>query len=167
LRIVRPGDEEFLASLYSDPVVMEHIHDGPIPPEEGLQHARIDVQMAEHRHFTGMWAVELRGERTVLGWVSLAKLRGVDRDDLQLGYQFSPAYWSHGYATEAMKCLLDYAFDKLGVDRVLALVRPANVRSVRVLKKLGYVHLRKCRDNSSQWCDVYRLTAQKWRRGTR
>src|SRR5690242_8862510 len=105
LRIVRTGDEEFLASLYSDPVVMEHIHDGPASHSEALRQARIEIELAEHHHFTGMWLVELRDDGTPVGWVSLGKLRGFDHDDLQLGYQFAPAYWGRGYATEASRRL--------------------------------------------------------------
>jgi RimJ/RimL family protein N-acetyltransferase len=123
LRIVRPADEEFLAELYADPAVMEHVHDGAVSWEEALLDARVDVELAAHRHSTGTWLVETRDGFAHLGRVQFSKLAGGDRDDFQLGYQFAPAHWGRGYATEAAGRLLSYGFEALRLDRVVALVR--------------------------------------------
>ncbi len=120
---------------------MEYVHDGANSPEDAMLHARIDIQLSETRFYTGMWSVQPCDNVAPLGWVCFSKLSGRDPcsgDDLQLGYQFAPKHWGRGYAIEAASGLLGYGFGTLGLDRVAALVRKANARSVRVLEKLGF-----------------------------
>lgn len=163
LRVLRPGDEGFLASLDSDPSVMKHIHQGVLSYEEALRHSRIQVEAAAFGRYWGKWLVESRDDATALGWVGMSKLNGLDRDDLQVGYEFAPAHWGRGYATEAGTRVLEYAFEALGLDRVAAIARPENVASVRVLDKLGFRQVGRRRDDGLVWCNEYRLTAQEWR----
>jgi hypothetical protein len=95
LRIVRPGDEVFLAELYADTTVMEYVHDGANSPEDAMLHARIDIQLSETRFYTGMWLVQPCDNVAPLGWVCFSKLSGRgprSGDDLQLGYQFAPKH---------------------------------------------------------------------------
>jgi ribosomal-protein-alanine N-acetyltransferase len=163
LRRLRPGDEEFLASLDSDPSVMKHIHQGALSQEEALRYAQMQVEMAAFHWHWGKWLVESREGAAVLGWVELGKLRGPDRDDLQVGYEFAPAHWGRGYATEAVRALLEYAFGTLELDRVAAIARPENVASLRVLDKLGFRQVGRRRDDALVWCNEYRLTSREWR----
>jgi RimJ/RimL family protein N-acetyltransferase len=163
LRGLRPGDEEFLAALDSDPAVMEHIHEGVIPFEKALRWARLQVETAGFRRNWGKWLVELREGEVRLGWVELGKLSGPDRDDLAVGYEFAPAHWGKGYASEAVSRLLRYAFEELDLDRVAAMARPANTASQRVLDKLGFRRVGRRRDDGLVWCDEFRLTAEEWR----
>ena len=164
LRGLRPGDEEFLASLDSDPAVMNHIHEGPISYDKALHYARMQVGAAAFPRHWGKWLVESREGRTALGWVEMGKLSGPDRDDLQVGYEFAPAHWGRGHATEAVSRVLEYAFDEVGLDRVAAIARPDNTASARVLHKLGFRQVGRRRDDGAVWCNEYRLTAQEWRR---
>ncbi len=54
-----------------------------------------------------------------------------------LGYALSPAYWGHGFATEAARAMVGYAFQGMNLARVLAETEEANERSQRVMQKLG------------------------------
>ncbi|MEC2715406.1 GNAT family N-acetyltransferase [Bacillus cereus] len=56
----------------------------------------------------------------------------------EMYYALSYDKWGKGYATEATYALLQYAFLKIGIERVVAVVFPENKASVRVLKKLGF-----------------------------
>jgi len=164
LRKLRPGDEEFLATLDSDPSVMKHIHQGPFPYENALRYSRIQVEAAAFRHRWGKWLVESREAAAALGWVELSKLSGPHRDDLQVGYQFAPAHWGRGYATEGVSRVLEYAFGDLQLDRVAAIARPKNLASNRVLDKLGFRRVGRRRDQGLVWSNEYRLTAEEWAR---
>ena len=106
-------------------------------------------------------------DATAVGWVALFKLRSVDRDDLQIGYEFAPAHWGKGFATEAAGRLVQYSFEELEFDRVAALVRPRNTASVNVLRKLGFVHIDRRQDYTRRWCNEYRLTVEAWRQRMR
>jgi RimJ/RimL family protein N-acetyltransferase len=167
LRKLRRGDEEFLACLDSDPEVMRHIHTGPLSVSEAVEYARIQIEDAEYRTRWGKWIIEQR-ENSVLngnpliGWVELCRLRGPDRDDLQVGYELAAEHWGRGYASEAVACILKYAFGSLNLDRVAAIARPDNTASLRVLAKLRFQKVGERLDGGGHTCGEYRLTAEQW-----
>ncbi len=165
LRPLRSSDEEFLAGLDADPTVMEYIHNGVMSRAAALRFARSEIEMAAFRRSWGKWLVELRNTVEAVGWVWMGKLSGYDRDDLQIGYEFAPAHWNHGYATEAAARVVEYAFQEVQMDRVAAIARPDNMRSVRVLAKLGFQIVGKRRDEGRNLCDEFRLTMEQWQSG--
>jgi RimJ/RimL family protein N-acetyltransferase len=56
---------------------------------------------------------------------------------VDIGYAFLPEFWSKGYALEAAQAVMKHAKDVLGLKRVVAIVDPANARSIRLLEKIG------------------------------
>jgi len=64
-----------------------------------------------------------------------ARISGVPA--LQVGWRLARAHWGQGYATEAARAMLDFAFETLGVDRVYANIDPANAASIAVVRRLG------------------------------
>jgi RimJ/RimL family protein N-acetyltransferase len=57
--------------------------------------------------------------------------------EVEILWALERAAWGKGLATEAARAALDYAFDVIGLDRVVALARPANGRSRQIMEKLG------------------------------
>jgi RimJ/RimL family protein N-acetyltransferase len=100
-----------------------YIHDGPL------------TMYAEHG--LGLCLVEQRSDGEPVGMCGLLVRPTLDLPDL--GYAFSPAYWGRGYATEACRALLTWAKRAHGLTQVLAIVKPSNAGSIRVLEKLGFV----------------------------
>jgi len=172
LRVIEPGDEEFLASLDSDPVVMQYIHSGALSRIGAMQWAQAQIEMAPHRWHLRKWIVELRDSRTKVGWMELSKFRGVFDpaenslgDDVSLGFELARAHWNGGLATEAARPIIAYAFETLGLARVVAFVHPCNSRSARVLEKLGFRQHASGRhqDEGGNECRLYALLADGWR----
>src|SRR5262249_60209903 len=63
---------------------------------------------------------------------------GVELIDVpDLGYSFDPANWGHGFATEAARCVFDYARASLRWPRIVSVIHPDNARSLRVAQRLG------------------------------
>jgi [ribosomal protein S5]-alanine N-acetyltransferase len=133
LRPMRDGDLDALAAIYEDPRVARWIG----------EHAREDVarEIAYHAeqqaaHGYSFWAVEDRASGRFLGDCGLQPLqhRG---PEIELGYDLHPDAWGRGVATEAARAALTYAFGPLGLDRVVAVVKPDHVASQRVLEKAG------------------------------
>ncbi len=58
-----------------------------------------------------------------------------------LGYWLGESYWGHGYATEAAHAIIGFAFDVLKLNEITASALPENERSIRVLEKVGLVHM--------------------------
>lgn len=126
-------------------------------------------QMAEEG--TGARLAVVRGsDRAFIGWCSLTRWNRAHRS-ASLGYCYDDAAWGHGYATEAARGLLQWAFDTLDLNRVQAEADTRNVASARVLEKLGFVREGTLREDcvvngevSDSW--VYGLIRSEWRPST-
>ena len=65
----------------------------------------------------------------------------------KLGYAIGADHWGHGYATDAARVLLDFAFGTLGTHRVTAAIGPENEASIAVVKRLGFTYEGHLRDH--------------------
>jgi RimJ/RimL family protein N-acetyltransferase len=89
-------------------------------------------------HGFGLWTLR---DRATGGFVGRCGIRHVDidgADEVELGYALLPEYWGKGLATEASRGALSIAFDEVGLEEVVAFTMPTNVRSRRVMEKLGF-----------------------------
>ena len=82
----------------------------------------------------GRWAIELRDDGRLIGGATLLPLP--PDDEYEIGWQFDPEAWGHGYATETGHALALWAFEQ-GIEQVIALVRPANSRAMAMVRRLG------------------------------
>ncbi len=85
-------------------------------------------------HGFGLWAVEVRDGGACAGICGLLRRDTLDAPDV--GFALLPEFRSRGYATEAARASLVYGMESLGLRRVLAIVKPENVASLRVLETL-------------------------------
>ena len=85
----------------------------------------------------GFFAAELNENRKVIGHVSFFPKGPPDFKTWEVGYIFNPTYQNKGYATEATKAVIRYAFNELGAHRVTAGCSPDNIGSWKVLEKCG------------------------------
>ena len=86
-------------------------------------------------HGFGFWAVEWRATGEFLGEAGLQHFDGTS--DVEVGYYLGRRAWGRGVATEAGRYALGHGFATLGLERIVAVVRPENDASKRVLAKLG------------------------------
>jgi RimJ/RimL family protein N-acetyltransferase len=103
---------------------------------------RVDAmaERAAARPDYGLWPLELRLTGEVVGAVLLQPLPG-SGDIVEIGWHLNPEHWGRGYATEAGRGAVALAFGPRGLDRVVAVVDPDNVRSLAVCKRLGMSYL--------------------------
>lgn len=98
----------------------------------------IERQTARYRtDGYGYWGIMLRGGERLIGQAGLMKSLIDGRERVEVGYMLDDACWGRGYATEAARACLAYAFGPLGVDEVFASIRPSNGPSLRVARALG------------------------------
>ena len=134
-------DFEPHARLYDDPEITRWLGDGPWIGEE----ARARSERAVRRfvahwddHGFGVWAVEERSSRRFLGQCGFNTLENtLGTKEVEILWALEQRAWGHGYATEAARAALAYGFDVVGLDRVIALARPQNGPSRRIMDKLG------------------------------
>ena len=97
--------------------------------------ARWAEEDAEADPPTGHWAVRRREDDALLGSMTLRRMPPY-QEDLELAWQFDPAHWGRGYATEAARAVADWAFAN-SAHELFAVMRPANDRAERLARRLG------------------------------
>jgi ribosomal-protein-alanine N-acetyltransferase len=137
LRPFEPGDAEDLHVVRSDPSTFEYLGSAPAPATK-LEDTRAQIArlMEYHdKHGFGIAAVVERASGRVIGDCGLQLLE--DGPEVEVGYKLGRQYRGRGYATEAARAWLEYGFDTLGLERIVAVAWPDNVASWRVMEKCG------------------------------
>lgn len=135
----QPGDADAGFAIYSDPAVMRYLGDGSGATVPSIQAMRRSIQARAERDGGspyGMWALERLDDEVIVGSILLIPLENKG-PDIEAGWHLARAHWGNGYATEAGRAILRYAFDTLGLARVLAVVYPENEASLRVAERIG------------------------------
>lgn len=83
----------------------------------------------------GRWAVVRQEDGAVIGGLSLRLLPPFE-EDFELNWQLRPDAWGHGYASEASRALVRWAFDQ-GIEELFAVARPTNKRAIATARRLG------------------------------
>ena len=138
LRPWRDSDREPFARLCADPRVMEHF---PACMTADEANALIDRATAylERDGFT-FFAAELRQTGEFIGFTGMAAAPFDFLKCPEIGWRLAAEFWNRGLATEGARAVVRFAFDELGYDELVAFTVPANVRSRRVMEKLGMTH---------------------------
>jgi len=140
LRRSRDADREPFARMNADPVVMEHFPARLSREESDRFLANIKAHF--ERHGFGLWAAELRATGEFIGFVGLA-VPGFEAPFtpcVEIGWRLDAAHWGRGLATEGAGAVLRHAFEVLGLEEIVSFTVPANMRSRRVMEKLGMTH---------------------------
>ena len=92
----------------------------------------------------------------------------IGAEEAEIGYEFDPIYWNHGYATEAAHVMVDYGFNRLDVHRIWAACVADNTGSAHVLEKLGMKLEGRFRENryyKDRWWDslYYAILEDEWK----
>lgn len=133
LRHLILDDLDALFGIYSNPEVMKYVGKGARTKDETLAAL---IKMIEHwKHGFGMWAIIHFGNSKFIGRCGLCFLDNTP--EIELGYTLDKPYWNMGLATEASLAILKYGFEQIGLKRIVAIARPENLASQRVMQKVG------------------------------
>jgi RimJ/RimL family protein N-acetyltransferase len=130
-----PDDLPFVAAMLGDPEVMRYYPRCYSAGESRAWIARQEERYARDGH--GLWLVLAREGGGPVGQVGLLVQTVDGMPDLEVGYLIHRPFWRQGYATEAARACRDHAFRPLGRGRVISLIRPENLPSQGVARKLG------------------------------
>jgi RimJ/RimL family protein N-acetyltransferase len=137
LRRWLPSDRSVFAALNADARVMEHLPAVLTRDESDALAAHIERHF--DRHGFGLWAVEIPGAVPFAGFVGLA-VPGFDAHFtpcVEIGWRLAVEHWGLGYATEAARATLVFAFGEAGLEEVVSFTVPENLRSRRVMEQIG------------------------------
>jgi ribosomal-protein-alanine N-acetyltransferase len=133
LRPVQRTDLDTILALWTDPDVRRFLWDDIVISRDRAGE-EIDASIASFAtHGFGLWLTCSHDDGRVVGFVGL---RAVD-DDVELLVGIAPALWRGGFATEAARAVIDEAFDRLALARVIGQADPPNVASRALMRKLG------------------------------
>lgn len=136
LQELADADAAFILELLNTRGFLSHIGDRGV---RTLDDARRYIAQGPAASYAangfGLWKVSLGSDGTPVGMSGLIRREELPFPDL--GYAFLPAHEGRGYASEAGAAALDFGFASKGLARILAIVRPGNGASMRVLEKLG------------------------------
>ncbi len=131
------------ARLNADPRVVEFLPKALSREESDAVADRIEAHF--QRHGFGLWAVEIPGITPFAGFIGLS-IPGFEAPFtpcVEIGWRLDAAYWNRGYATEGARAALAFGFEALHVEEIVSFTVPGNVRSRRVMEKIGMTHLPK------------------------
>jgi RimJ/RimL family protein N-acetyltransferase len=150
LRAPRLADAKAIVRLAGDRRIAENT--ARIPHPYGADDAEQFLAVVNRQEGEATFAIALKGE--VIGKSEVMGMCGVERREgaAEIGYWLGVPYWNRGYATEAVRALIDHAFGDLEHEALQAGARVSNPASRRVLEKCGF-----------QWTGVglYRIRAIK------
>ncbi|MGN0429711.1 MAG: GNAT family N-acetyltransferase [Acetatifactor sp.] len=135
LRETTPEDVDAFLSIYSDPAITRYT-EALYPREEEIAYTRDYIRNMYEFYGFGIWTVIERSTGVIIGRAGLTMREGYE--DPELGYVIGTPWQNKGYATEALRAILTYAKEELGLDTLRALVKPDNKKSRHLLEKLGF-----------------------------
>lgn len=137
LRQWRESDLEPFAALNADPEVRRYF-------PARMTRAQSDELAEQQRRLIaergwGLWAVEAVGGAPFIGFVGLAepRFKAHFTPAVEVGWRLAQEHWGKGYATEAARAALAFAFDELRLDEFVSFTSAINERSRRVMERLG------------------------------
>ncbi|HVC63309.1 MAG TPA: GNAT family N-acetyltransferase [Acetobacteraceae bacterium] len=161
LRRIAPDDLPFFTRIHALPEVAQYLYPGgrPRSPEASAAWLRATLEGYEQLAL-GYLAVLRKDDGTLVGRCGLMDLvvesaapeHGIRKGwfgdaqapagvaltfECELGYTFDPAAWGQGFATEAVRCVRDYARDVLRLSYAISAILPQNTRSRRVAERCG------------------------------
>lgn len=95
-------------------------------------------QMRYEKDGYGLWAICLKENNELIGDCGLVKQTVDDNEEVEIGYHINKEYWSQGFGSEAAIGCRDYGFYELGLNRLISIINPTNMPSIKVAEKMGF-----------------------------
>jgi ribosomal-protein-alanine N-acetyltransferase len=135
LRPFHPDELGALVAFRADPEVSRYLGDAAMhTPESVAQRFEFYLSCYETHGF-GASAVIRKADGEMIGWGGLQPLEATG--EIEIGYGFAKLYWGQGFATEMAQAWFRYGFERVGLERIVAVAEPENTASWRVMEKLG------------------------------
>ena len=135
LRRLTMDDVDALMGIFSDPEAMRFYPS--TRDREGVEDWVRWVQKSYEENGFGLWACILKDGDSFAGQCGIMPQEVEGKVEPEIGWLFLRKYWGRGLASEAARASRDYGFEHLGLDRIISLPAPENVRSCRVAENAG------------------------------
>jgi RimJ/RimL family protein N-acetyltransferase len=154
LRHLVPNDLNALFALYRDPEIRQYFPDGTRTFDE----TRRELEWFQHGHpefpRLGLWATVERSSGAFLGRCGLLPWEIGGKFEVELAFLIDKSRWREGFASEAARAIVGYARSQLGLSRLICLIAPGNIASMRVATTVGMSFEREFEDELGL-CHIY------------
>jgi RimJ/RimL family protein N-acetyltransferase len=166
LRGLTQGDFEPWAEIMADPDVARYLGGEPMTRADAWRSLAVALGHWQLRGY-GVWAVERKSDGKFIGRVGMINPEGWPA--LEVGWTLGKPYWGQGYATEAARAAIDYAFGTQPLARVISCIDPDNIASQKVAARVGetkgnfmMLHI----SGKDYPTDIWSITRAEWMRRT-
>ncbi len=136
LRRFSMADLDSVAKMESDHDVMKSTGPGRALSRNESEERLVKIIDSEEMDLPlGIWAAILKENHKVVGWFMLKK---TSYDYPELGFMLSKKYWNKGLSTEVAQALINYGFESVKLEKIVAVTDLGNLASIKVLEKIGF-----------------------------
>lgn len=130
-------DLEAYFALYRDPEMRRYFPDGALTLEETREEVEWYLNGHPEHPTLGLWATIHKESGQFIGRCGLLPWTIDGQFEVEIAYMIDKTFWGQGLGTEAARGIRDYAFEKLGLNRLICLITPGNLASIRVAEHVG------------------------------
>jgi ribosomal-protein-alanine N-acetyltransferase len=134
IRKISKGDAFFIYNLRSNEENLEYVEMNPYEnvqrAESFIEHVTKDMEKQE----VFFWIIETKADKKKIGTVCLWSF-SKDKKSAEIGYELLPSFQKKGYANEAMESIIDFAENKLGLEKIDAITHEGHQSSIKLLLK--------------------------------
>lgn len=170
LRTWKKEDADPYFQINQDPKVIEFLR-GALTMEQ-VNDFILAVNNHQDRHGYTLWAAELKKTGELIGFIGLnyTDWESHFTPAVEVGWRLGSQYWSKGFATEGAKAALNFGFKQCGIKEIVSFTVPANVRSIRLMEKIGlqrdangdFAHPKLAADHPLSRHVLYRITVDEY-----
>ena len=135
LRLFTRDAGQIMFELNSDPEVIKYADTPARDLEEAMQRLEQGPLFDYEKYGYGRFAVELKETGKVIGFCGIKYLPEIELPEV--GYRYLTEYWGRGIGTEAARACIEFARDDLKIKKLVALIIPENIASIKLAEKLG------------------------------
>lgn len=164
-RLTEDDLDDFAEIFAKEPVMKYSTYRRGLSPAESAEVLGRIMSHWDEQGF-GLWAVVKKSDGVLIGYEGLATPFFLPEvmPAVEIGYRLDPDSWGKGYATEAGRASLAYGFTTLDCERIIAIYQTENVRSGRVMERLGmHVERDTIHPELGDGLRVYELSRDEWR----
>ena len=135
LRLFTADDVAIMYKLCTDPDVIKYADTAVKDMDEARERLEEGPLYDYEKYGYGRFAVDLKATGETIGFCGIKYLPEIELPEV--GYRYLKEYWGQGIGTEAASVCVDFARDDLQIKKLVALIMPDNIGSIRVAEKLG------------------------------
>lgn len=139
LRAVTMDDCEAMFFLRSNEEVTKHFNRDPDTDIEATRAKMEEILQNQEKNEAVFWVIALKEDpETMIGNIGYWRIEA-QHHRAEIGYLLHPAHWKKGIMKEALKAVLDYAFNTMKLHSIEANINPDNIASAALLERCGFV----------------------------